>query len=162
MTNYNIDTFLSGFDVGICEASFEYVNKQDLLKQKDTTPKKPEELLKLAQINHSFLEDIKNKELKLRITSGMKKNQIINSLENHIPRLEKKYNWKIVINYMEKDFTDDFDWGKKEELEILLKKDKKGMIAMIKNYFLLRKIKNNLDEKSISITHQKSEKKIKI
>ena len=119
-------------------------------------------MLKLGYITNCFLTDFHNKELKLRIFEGMQLRQLINSLESHIPRLEKKYNWKIVINYMEKDFTEDFDWEKKEELESLLKKDKKGMIAMIKNYFLLRKIKNNLDEKSILITHQKNEKKMKI
>lgn len=161
MTDYDIDGFLQGFDVGICQASLEYVNKEDLLKQKDTIPKKPEDLLKLAQINYSFLEDIKNKELKLRVTNGMEVNQIINSLENHFPRLEEKYDWKIVINYMNIDFTENFNWDK-EELENLLKKDKKGIISMVKNYFLSRKIKNNLDEKSISITPQKNEKKIKI
>lgn len=161
MTDYHIDNFLQGFDVGICQASLEYVNKDDLLKQKETTPKKPEDLLKLAQINHSFLEDVKNKELKLRITGGMNVNQIINSLENHIPRLEKKYDWKIVINYMNKDFTENFNWDK-EELEKLLKKDKRGMVSMIKNYFLSRKIKNNLNESSIKYLSDKKEKKIKI
>ena len=162
ITDYSVDGFLSGFDIGICEAAFEFVRKEDLLKQINNSPKNPEELLKLGYITNCFLTDFHNKELKLRIFEGMQLRQLINSLESHIPRLEKKYNWKIVINYMEKDFTEDFDWEKKEELESLLKKDKKGMIAMIKNYFLLRKIKNNLDEKSILITHQKNEKKMKI
>lgn len=158
ITDYPIDEFLLYFDIGICKAALEYVNMKDILKHKDTIPKTPEDLLRLAQLDFCFLKDLKNKELKLIISDGMNTTQIVNSLENHISRIEKKYHWKIVIEYMDTNFTEDFDWDNKENLEKLLEQDKRGIISMIKNYFLLRKIKNNLNDKLVKNTKQKKNK----
>jgi len=94
---------MKAFDFGICITAIELVNAIDLRKQRFMFPQSPEELMKRVRLTHHFLEDIKNKQLSINVSKMINLRQLKHSCEKHLPRLEKKYLWKLKINIFDDD-----------------------------------------------------------
>jgi hypothetical protein len=150
ITNYNIESFLSAFDFGICKVGFEVVRGSDLREQRFNFIQTPEELLKRTRVTSHFLKDVTNKEMSMYVTEPMSARQLKHSCEIHLEKLEKKYPWKIKIE-LEKSLSyldPDVDQPKKED----------PRQAYLDAFFMQRQLNKELQEKIPNVEIKKVKK----
>lgn len=81
-SNYSCNKFIGEFDVDLCKCAFP------IDKEMNLTPRK---MLNSLDFAMGFLDDILDKKITLRTENRNCVTEIIRSLEDHIPRVQKKY-----------------------------------------------------------------------
>lgn len=144
ITNFNIHDFVESFDFGICKTALCVVRKEEVVGQNYIFPKDDKKIFNRLMFTEHFLNDFVNKSLSFYINPGFTINQIEKSLDNHLPRLKNKYDWKVISIF--DNYISDNDIRKK----------------YVESYFLKKEIEKNLEVKSKNENKNKVKSVVKI